>query len=300
MRNHRRDEFDEYRAPPEELTGIQPPRFLPHFVLLLVLVGGSLVAVHYFAGPIMFSRTIEALATPVGFVWFLLFLAAYWVMVWRIRLATLLCWTCLFVLTLAGNSYVSNQLIKAIEAPYLQTNPFEMEKFDAILVLGGSTDTTPAGVPQLAMAGDRLVLAARLFHAGKVDKILVSGVRSTGLREKELHLYEESSRILAELNVPEANIVQLKLGSDTSEEMQGLKTWMADQPANRTGVITSAWHLKRAMLLAQRYDVSVSPIPANVLTESFRMGPGAVIPSAKNLYVTQMAVREYLARYLDR
>lgn len=301
MRNHRRDEFDDYRDTPEELTGIQPPRFLPHFVLVLILIGGSLAAVHYFGGPQMFSRTLEALATPVGIVWIFLFLASYWVMVWRIRLACFLCWTSWLILTLAGNAYVANRLIVSIEAPYVLTDPFELEKFDAVLVLGGGTDTTPAGVPQLGLSGDRLALAARLFHAGKTDKIIVSGLRNSELREKELQLYEESARILSSLKIPDDAVIQLKQGSDTSEELQALKGWLDGQetPPPRIGVITSAWHLRRTMLLAQRHDLNATPIPANVLTEPVRSGPGIVIPSAGNLYLSSLAIREHVARWLD-
>ncbi len=300
MRFKRRDEFEEYRASNEGVSIIEPPRLLPHLVLLTVLIGGTLGVVHYFAGVQASKSVLQSLASPTGIIWLFLFLAAYWVTMWRIRLAALLCWTSWLLLTLAGSSFTANKLITSLERPYLQTDPFQLEKFDAILVLGGGSDTTPAGVPQLAIMGDRLALAARLFHAGKVDKILVTGLRRDDLQEKELQLYDESAKILAGLKVPDANIVQLKLGTDTSEEIQGLKKWLADQGPMRVGLLTSAWHLKRATMLAERYQVKVDPIPANFLSENIRLGPGMAIPSGRNLLISQFGVKEYLGLWLDR
>jgi uncharacterized SAM-binding protein YcdF (DUF218 family) len=299
MRIRPRDELEEYRAPPEEWVGRLPPGCLPHFVFVLVVVGGSLACVHYFAGKAMFDRTLMALATPVGIVWLLLLLAAYWVSVWRIRMASLLCWSSWLLLTLAGNSYISNQLITYLEAPYADIDPFQLDKFEAILVLGGGTDVSPANVPQLAFAGDRLGLAARLFHAGKAERIVVMEDESPGI-DGAPPSPGPSEKILVELNVPTAAIVRLPPGADTSQEIQGLKAWMNEQSFQRVGILTSAWHLKRTMLLARRYEVTGVPIPAGFLGKKLEPGPGYLIPSAFNLFVTQLATKEIAGRWLDR
>ncbi len=299
MRFNRRNEIDEYRAT-DGVSIIEPPRLLPHLVILTMFIGGSLGAVHYVAGPPTFNSVLLSLASPTGVIWAFLFLAAYWVTMWRIRLAALLCWTSWLLLTMAGSSFTANKLITSLERPYLQIDPFQLEKFDAILVLGGGSDTTPAGVPQLAAVGDRLALAARLFHAGKVDKILVSGLRRGDLQEKELQLYEESARILIELHVPEASIVQLKLGTDTSEEIKGLKTWLGEKSPIRVGLLTSAWHLRRATMLAERNQVASIPVPANFLSENIRPGPGMLIPSGANMLISQLGLKEYLGLWLDK
>lgn len=300
MRNTRLDEYAGYHDEMDDIAGLHRPQLLPHLVLLLILVGGSLVAVHYFGGPRMFEQSVRSLFTPVGSAWFFLALASYWVLVRRIRLAIFLSWTSLIVLTLGGNAYIANRLISQLERPYAHIDPFQMDKLDSIVVLGGCTDTTPAGVPQLGLMGDRLVLAARLFHAGKVDRILVTGLRDRQPGDQGLQLYEEAAQILAGLNVPQENIVPLDLGSDTSEEIQGIKRWLSENNVVRIGIVTSAWHMKRALILAARYDVRAVPVPANFLGESVRMGPGVVIPGAMSLYVTQLAAKEYAGRWLDR
>ena len=40
MRFKRRDEFEEYRASNDGVSIIEPPRVLPHLVILAVLFGG--------------------------------------------------------------------------------------------------------------------------------------------------------------------------------------------------------------------------------------------------------------------
>ncbi len=337
----RRDEFADYydderdRAP----TVPDPPRFLPHLILLTALLGGALAAVHYFAGPMMFRKVLLALATPIGVAWVLLLIGSYWSMIWRIRILAFCSFGSWFLLTLFGNSFIASFMISTLERPYLAENPFKREgKLDVLLVLGGGSDTTPAGVPQLSSLGDRLATAARLYHAGKVSRILVSGLRWSKA-DGEMELFEESAKILADLKVPESDILQVKVGVDTSEEIQALKRWL-DEPtsgglppaanpivekppdsdsspaandskdasspttqsadsnkpaANETqvappttpsaktnlsvGILTSAWHLPRAMKLAKKYGIEATPIPSNFLTEPTHRDPNLLIPS---------------------
>jgi uncharacterized SAM-binding protein YcdF (DUF218 family) len=297
----RRDEFETYRDERGGISIIEPPRFLPHLVLWLVLIGGGLAATHYFAGAGVVEGILASLANPLAIAWVLLFFAAYWITMWRIRLGATICWLSWLGLTAAGSSFTANALITRLERPYLAVDPLQLDKFDAILVLGGGTDTTPAGLPQLDFVGDRLALAARLYHAGNVDRIIVSGVRRRPLAANELQYFEESRRILRDLQVPDDDIVALESGTDTSREVQSLKAWTSEQ-ANplRIGLLTSAWHLPRALMLAERYQVEVVPVPANFLSETFHLGPGSFIPSGQPLFVSQLAIREFVGLKFDR
>jgi uncharacterized SAM-binding protein YcdF (DUF218 family) len=296
----RQEESDHYLSERDGISIIEPPRFLPHFVIVLTLFVAAMVAVHFFGGRNSLQGVLMSLATPLGVIWLLLILAGYWVTAWRVKLAMLLVWGTWLALTLAGSSYFSNWLITSLERPYLNSNPFAIEKLDVAIVLGGGTDTTPAGVPQLALVGDRLALAARMYHAGKVDTIIVTGLRRGALAPNEMELYDESKNILVGLKVPEANIVPLKLGKDTSEEIQGLKQWLSDKEPLRVGVVTSAWHMPRTMMLARRHQATVIPVPANFLSEPLRPGPGMLIPNGLCLLTTQLGVKEYLGLWFDQ
>jgi uncharacterized SAM-binding protein YcdF (DUF218 family) len=170
---------------------------------------------------------------------------------------------------------------------------------DVVLVLGGGTDGAPNGIAQLGAAGDRLALAARLYHAGKMDRIVVSGLRDTAQEDEQPH-YAESAKILRDLGVPVEHIVELPAGTDTASELAAFKEWQAEDSTEPVGLLTSAWHMKRAMILAKRNQINARPIPANFLSGSDGFQVSHVIPTAWNLYVSQLAVKELLGRWLDR
>lgn len=295
----REDDFPDYREPPDEFRPIMPPRFLPHCVFVLVVLFGALAAVHFFCGPLVLQQMLHSLLAPVGLVWLALLLALYWVSVWRIRLGVVLCGLAWLGLTLAGNSLVSNRLVRTLETAYTKIDPFQSDQLDVVLVLGGGTDGAPNGTAQLGAAGDRLALAARLYHAGKVNRIVVSGLRESTHDNQQPH-YAESAKILRDLDVPVEHIVELPAGTDTASEMAAFKEWLAENSTEPVGVVTSAWHMKRAMILAKRNQINARPIPANFLSGSDRFHVAQVIPTAWNLYVSQLAVKELLGRWLDR
>lgn len=300
MRARREDDFPDYREPPDEFREMVPPRPLPHIVFVLMLLVGSLAAVHYFGGPLIFERVSHALIAPAGLTWLVLSIALYWVLIWRIRMAIFLCGIAWLILTVGGNSWVSNRLIGSLETPYSNVEPFQNDKLEVLIVLGGGTDTAPNGVAQLGPTGDRLILAARLYHAGKVKRIIVSGVRPVPLQAHQRHYFEESSVILKGLNVPAEHIVELPAGSDTSGELRALEEWIGDQSLGPIGVLTSAWHMKRAILLAKRLEINVRPIPANFLSQPDRFDVAQIIPTAWSLQASKLAIKEWLGRWLDR
>ncbi len=329
-RRRRRTEYDDYYDDDRdaERSLRSGPRLLPHVVVLVALFGGGLAAVHYFAGPRMFEKIAQQLASPVGVVWLLLFVSWYGALIWRIKLLSFTSGLAWLLLTVFGNAFVSNELVRRVERPYLAVNPFDGETLDSVLILGGGSDSTPAGIPQLSSRGDRLALAARLFHAGKVRQIVVSGVR-WNKPPAGADLYEESATILKELGVPESHIVQLKVGADTSEEIRAFGDWLRESNGNDVataespdsaespdtsktestpdripgafGILTSAWHLRRAMLLSDRYGMyyEAKPIPADFLSGTVHRDPTLLIPSADNLQVSYLAIREILGAWFD-
>jgi len=71
----------------------------------------------------------------------------------------------------------SNWLLGQLEAEYPPAPIETLPHADVAIVLGGSIGQPlpPRITPDLSDAADRVLYAARLFRAGKVDRILVSG-----------------------------------------------------------------------------------------------------------------------------
>lgn len=273
-----------------------------HCLLLGGLAAGALVGVYLGSGQHLAEKVLKATATPLAIVWAILFLAGYVSLLQR-RLAQgailFLAWG---LLTLAGNQLFSRWLVSTLEQPFLGSSFAKLGPFDLVLVLGGGTSVTPQGDPQLDSAGDRLMLAARLFHTGKVERILVSGSQFSRSSELDLDPGEESKLLLVQVGVPEERISIIR-GLNTSEEMRSLTQWLevnSGEPKPNLGIITSAWHLPRAMQLASAAQIKATPVPAHFHTIPFVAGPHVVIPSGENLYWTQIALHEYLGRWIGR
>ena len=263
---------------------------------LLFLGGVGLVG-----GKVMFEKTLTAFASPTGLVWLALTVMIYFSLLLRQSWPAIMGLLCWLVLTIFGNSFVSNQLIHSLEYSFLDKNPLKAEPYDFIFVLGGGTTTNLGDRVQATGAGDRIVMAARMFHAGKAKKIVCTGQQLSRTTEADLHPYEEASRLLEGLNVP-SEILSKIPGLNTSEEMQNAAKLLKqkNKPNARVGILTSAWHLPRALRLAEANGLIAEGIPADFLSNHFIPDTGILIPSGLNLSISARAVKEYLARLVRR
>ena len=294
--------------PEPELAESQPSAAPPnysfgwHCVLLGGLAAGAVAGVYFGSGQHLTEKVLKAFAAPLSIAWGILFLVGYFCLLRRQVMVGLVALAAWGVLTLGGNQLFSRWIVSTLEQPYLESRFAKLGPFDLVLVLGGGTSVTPQGDPQLDWGGDRIMLAARLFHAGKVDRILVSGSQFTRSNELDLEPGEESKLLLVQVGVPEDRISIIR-GLNTAEEMRSLSQWLesnAAAPNLNLGIITSAWHLPRAMRLAAANQIKATPVPANFHTVPFIPSPHLVIPSGENLFWTQVALHEYLGRLIGR
>ena len=156
---------------------------------------------------------------------------------------------------------------------------------DVVVVLGGGQMTTPVGTSQISDAGDRLILAVQLFRLGKVDRIICTGTSGLPLADGEKTQADAGAEILISLGVPKDKILKIG-GRNTIQEMQALDDWISSNEATklRKGIITSAWHLPRAMRLAESVGIVAEPIPADFSNTQLKSSPDLLIPSSDNLH----------------
>ena len=140
---------------------------------------------------------------------------------------------------------------------------------DAIVVLGGSmgSDTNLSGYAEMSTSADRVWQTARLWKAGKAPKIIATG---DGARESTLGL-------LKDFGVDE-KCVEFLDARNTEEEAKGVgkilnRVERVDRVEGESGVsgqsvkpkvllVTSAWHMKRARMMFEKYAKSIEVICA--------------------------------------
>ena len=294
------DEYDELDQRVESAKKLRQLRFLRH-ILLLGLIGCLLVGTTgLVSGPTMVEKLLTVLATPVGFLWLgliaMIYFCAITRMIWP-AIAGFLCW---LILTIGGNQFVSGELARMLESPYLDIDVYQLEPLDTVVVLGGGTNTALNGNSQLAATGDRIAVAARLYHAGQVKKLICTGTQTFRFTEEVRHPREEASEVLVGLGVPPDAVLQLP-GENTSQELANLKKWIEEtESGGPIGILTSAWHLPRAIRLARTHGLEVQPVPSNFVSKPFAPSPHMVVPGPDHLLLTSTLMKEYLARLVGR
>lgn len=253
--------------------------------------------------PDAIEKVLTDLAMPLGLLWF----GLTWLLVASIHqrrrpglvAVSAALWLICF---LAGNGFLGEYLAEMLEADMKQHDPFTAGPFDTIVVLGGSLETGPQGRTQVNANGDRIVLAARLFHLGRTDRIVCTGARIEGISSLAADEGELAAELLQELAVPAQRITVVG-GRTTAEEMRILAS--QDDLGARVGVVSSAWHLPRVLRLADEQGLQIEPLPAGFISSGDdRIPAGAVIrnliPRSENLLQISRACKEYLAAAVGR
>lgn len=123
---------------------------------------------------------------------------------------------------------------------------------DAIVLLGGSmgAETNLSSYAEMWSGADRVWQAARLYKAGKAQKVIATG---NGARDSTLPL-------LKDFGVP-SECVLFHDALNTEEEAKNVNAMGYE----RILLVTSAWHMKRARLMFKKYapEIEVACAPAD-------------------------------------
>lgn len=221
------------------------------------------------------SKTLDFLIMPIGLMFFLLaftfFTASRTKARWSAGAATLL----LYVLC---NTYLINQAFRAWE--YAPRNIADVQSGQAVgIVLTGGMINMPSlrsDHPGLGNHADRILQAYLLYRAGKIDKILISGATNSHTMKLGLDDGQQAARLLRQWGVPGKNILLETSSRNTHENAVNSAKILQEQfPGKPYILITSAFHLRRAVGCFNKAGVQVNAFPANFYGEE-------LIPTLRN------------------
>ncbi len=166
----------------------------------------------------------------------------------------------------------------------------------AIVLLGGATrgDTHMGTLGDLNQQADRLVHAVALYKAGKAPVILVSGGGQPGERP-EAELMRD---LLEVMGVPERTILLERASRDTHQNAEYTAALLKNRGVSSILLVTSAFHMRRAMPLFSGRGLEVIPAPTDYQRV---VAPPVVppwLPAVENLGRTSYALREYVGYWV--
>jgi uncharacterized SAM-binding protein YcdF (DUF218 family) len=237
-------------------------------------------------------QAVDALATPVVAALLLILAAA---ILWlRGRRATagalaLGAGLLVYVLSLAP---VGDALLRPLERQYASPEASAGLPSVPYVVVLGSRYTPGAGLsPVAALDGDglaRIVEGVRVLRRLPGAHLVLSGGAPPG-REPSAHGY---ARLARDLGVDADSLIVLDTPLDTAEEARAIAATLGSQPFL---LVTSAWHMPRAMRLMQRARLHAVALPTGQQAgTSSGAYLGCLLPGASGLRNTERAIHEYL------
>jgi uncharacterized SAM-binding protein YcdF (DUF218 family) len=243
------------------------------------------------------QKTLALLVMPAGLLWLLLLLAC--LLCFRNRQKPLAAFLLILALlyACAGNVYLGAALMARLES---SIPPHPEGPFDAVCVLGGGSDETPMGGPQLGLGGDRIYMAARLWHAGKARLLVASGMSRDSLRG--VRDGGEETRVLwRELGIPDCAILVVKEPCwNTRDEIAAYRKLQERFGWSRLSLVSSASHLPRALALARKTGLVMTPLGSDWRGRRKAFQFQDLAPQAEGFMDVQRACWEYLGRWVGR
>jgi uncharacterized SAM-binding protein YcdF (DUF218 family) len=165
---------------------------------------------------------------------------------------------------------------------------------DGIVVLGGAIGPEAGDRPNSGLneAAERITATASLARQYPAAKILLSGgdfLRTRG-RESEAHM---AGALLESLGIPERRLMLEDQSRTTAENAAYSLQLAAPKPGERWLLVTSAWHMPRAVGAFRKAGFPVEAYPVDYRTPG---GVGLWIPFGSvstGLRRTDTAVREW-------
>jgi uncharacterized SAM-binding protein YcdF (DUF218 family) len=243
------------------------------------------------------QKTLALLVMPVGLLWLLLLSAS--LLCFRKRQKPL--GSFLLVIALlyacAGNVHLGRTLMARLESA---VPPNQAGPFDAVFVLGGGSDEDVLGRPELNHAGDRIYLAARLWHSGKARLLVASGMGMDHLHG-DRNGGEETRALWREIGVPDSAILVVQEPCwITREEIAAYHRLQGRFGWKRMALVSSASHLPRAMALVEKAGLVVTPLGADWRGRPLPFQLQTLVPQAEGFMDVHRACWESLGRWVGR
>ncbi|WP_295541560.1 YdcF family protein [uncultured Thiohalocapsa sp.] len=222
-------------------------------------------------------------------------------LVWRLRwLGVVVAGMGVSLIGACSLPVVATALMSGLKVEYPPQTAADCEPADAIVLLGGAVQPLLMDDvrPRLHRGSDRVWQAARLYHAGCAPLIVVS---AGGKLEPPVVASEAEAiaELLIALGVPQSALRLEAQSRNTQGNAAFSRDVLGRAEGRRVLLVTSAWHLRRAVALFEHQGFEVLPAGADYRSLRSCRGLHCWLPSAGALEASALAVKEHLGYWVQ-
>jgi len=227
-------------------------------------------------------RWVQRDCAGAGRVFFLGWVALVWVYVW-------------------STPWVSTLARTTIESAHPAKLAAEVDAAPVAIVLGGGVLAPVPPVrltPDLRKAADRVWYAAQLYHAGRVERILLAG----GVDSRIGGISEAASMrlFIRDLGVPDAALILESGSANTRENAIRVVEMLKELQVGRVLLVTSALHMPRAKRQFEGQGLEVIPAATDHEAVDTAWDIRKLLPDADSLDGSGSAIKEWVGLWAGR
>ena len=202
---------------------------------------------------------------------------------------------CVAALLICGFSPIGVLMLLPLETRFSSWDPHTGDPA-GIIVLGGGVDpeiTAIRGTPAINSSGARIVVAAELaIRYPKARLVYLGG--SSSLRSTNFSEADAAEGIFKNLGIREDRMQLERKSRNTDENVRFSMQLVNPKPGERWLLVTSAFHVPRAMGLFRKAGITVDPCPVDWRTSGWSDAYKFQTDWMAGLNLTDTAAHEWL------
>ena len=247
---------------------------------------------------VAWSKLLSRLISPSTHVLLFLLLAFVFLIIRR-RLASVLSLLIVLTLVFVSSSPLVSDAYDRHERQFPPTAVEETPIADVIVLLAGDVSIPIPPRVESQIRGNRSVHAVRLYRAGRAPLIIVSGGNvfpQQGFRSEAAY----TADLLHELGVPQSAIIFEGNSRNTRENAVEVSKILKRRQLNRVLIVTSAFHMPRALGAFRAVGVDAIPSSSSIGAELKQPTLLNWIPSLDGLNTMQSIMHETIGIFVYR
>ena len=218
-------------------------------------------------------KLISPLVHPVGFGWLLLVLTACLCLRRRRWMGAFIALFLSVAIWLLAQPPLVGPLLGSLERPWLQHTLVQAPRADAVVVLGGGWRASKADFVglDLTAAVDRWITGVELCRQGKAPVLVIGGdpLRPGAEGPPDSRQLQEW---IARWGFRDVECVSLGPVGNTRDEAQRTRDLFQQRGWREVLLVTSAFHMRRAVAVFEKAGVRVIPVACDFQVERFAGG----------------------------